>query len=985
MSNINKNNILSNLYMNNKIITIDKLNGQTKKLKLLYGKYINPRLKKIWKEYIEIGVDPGFILPDGIKYVGNKFIRERISAPNINTTSGPKKYLNSFFKSWFSEQSEYRFTEDFFKDNKLCSSENYEAEDEFISVLFFKKLFKKFKGKKIDIFIKYSQPKAAAGGLLGLFGDALGAVQETDYAYISKLLRIPRVGYNSYFNGTIKYMFMVNSGDWIPFYSPIKEKDIIIKISDNGFDHTNLEQYFLDGKVDHCFFQPVLNWAENKKATVKSSSSKKKYNSIVNKCNKYLLEYKSGVPENKIESICSSLNIGIQIDLPDNIENYIDIRSTMNPLKVFKFVNTRINHIELNKVTTKQNYIEKSKDELLAIEEQLIADDIFYSFNKNKTKISTLDETFIYLSEYEKIVKDFEEKNKLDYYKLDITNNSELQIFLEASMKSNQTKDFKKTCSGNSLDYDISGIEANDTNHIDITKSHYTINENEYYNGFPYITDFRKCSKIESIGFYQIYDIEYNNRIFKKLEVLKENNVYFSQELNFYKDNGVKFKIKSGAFGTKFDITYTEDMKKKEYGLPHYCKWSGNIHNPSEYKSTFVKGDKAFYNIIRKNNQNVFYFEGDIIQLEYPRKKIYSNSHIKSCILSYERISIMTQLLTMEYKDIVRVCVDGIYYLNEYPINKRFTTKEQKTFSNFDSIYVEDQPYFNDDLPEERIFNELELHTGAGGAGKTHFNMMDKGLLNPLYIAPAWRLARSKSKTDSTCFFHILLSTTTKDEFRAKAEQLRYYNMYKNYNTFIIDEVSMLTNTDKEKILELWKGKRIIFCGDIKCQLPPVKGEDDIFKEDNIYTKEYSKNYRIQCPKLKKLLNNLRHNIINNTKPDIKELKIYDKNKIDYSVNDIIISKTNEEKDIYTDKYKHLKKYRVKSNTLEYSNGEIIIGEKPAVNCEIQHGFTIHSVQGETIQNPNKLFIDIRKISSVKMLYTALSRCRNINQIYLIK
>ena len=85
-----------------------------------------------------------------------------------------------------------------------------------------------------------------------------------------------------------------------------------------------------------------------------------------------------------------------------------------------------------------------------------------------------------------------------------------------------------------------------------------------------------------------------------------------------------------------------------------------------------------------------------------------------------------------------------------------------------------------------------------------------------------------------------------------------------------------------------------------------------------------------------------------------------------------------------TIKYKDLKKYQVKENTLDYSNGEIIIGDKPVgVNSVLQHAFTIHSIQGETCKDT--LFIDINKMSCLRMLYTALSRAKLFSQIKIIE
>ena len=105
---------------------------------------------------------------------------------------------------------------------------------------------------------------------------------------------------------------------------------------------------------------------------------------------------------------------------------------------------------------------------------------------------------------------------------------------------------------------------------------------------------------------------------------------------------------------------------------------------------------------------------------------------------------------------------------------------------------------------------------------------------------------------------------------------------------------------------------------------------------------------------------------------------------MDYSVEDMIICSTHKQKDKYTKKYKHLEKYTVLENTLSWSNGDIIIGPKPPkIRCELRHSYTIHSVQGITAKN--KLFIDIRGIRDMKLLYTAVSRCKRFEQIVFVK
>ena len=198
----------------------------------------------------------------------------------------------------------------------------------------------------------------------------------------------------------------------------------------------------------------------------------------------------------------------------------------------------------------------------------------------------------------------------------------------------------------------------------------------------------------------------------------------------------------------------------------------------------------------------------------------------------------------------------------------------------------------------------------------------------------------------------------------------------------------MLNNVDKNLILKRFKHHKIIFCGDLGYQLPPVEGFE--FVVGNIPRFVHRKNYRCQCTKLQNILTALRKLIKTDYQGSIKDLiikygfTITDKNIIPYNVEDLIITKTHKNKDFYSQKYKDIEKYIVKENTRDYSNGEIIIGKKPdKVYCELQHAFTIHSIQGETCKT--NLFIDINKMNSLKMLYTALSRAKLFSQIKIIE
>ena len=78
-----------------------------------------------------------------------------------------------------------------------------------------------------------------------------------------------------------------------------------------------------------------------------------------------------------------------------------------------------------------------------------------------------------------------------------------------------------------------------------------------------------------------------------------------------------------------------------------------------------------------------------------------------------------------------------------------------------------------------------------------------------------------------------------------------------------------------------------------------------------------------------------------------------------------------------------MKKYYIRENNRLYCNGDIVVGDKPeGTACDLQHAFTTHSIQGETANH--NLFIDSSRMFESRMFYTAISRAKYLNQIYII-
>jgi hypothetical protein len=68
---------------------------------------------------------------------------------------------------------------------------------------------------------------------------------------------------------------------------------------------------------------------------------------------------------------------------------------------------------------------------------------------------------------------------------------------------------------------------------------------------------------------------------------------------------------------------------------------------------------------------------------------------------------------------------------------------------------------------------------------------------------------------------------------------------------------------------------------------------------------------------------------------------------------------------------------------MDHSRGDVVIGERPACGeWDKIHGYTIHSVQGETFAEP--IYIGTRHLFDPTMGYTAISRARKHSPIKII-
>ena len=112
------------------------------------------------------------------------------------------------------------------------------------------------------------------------------------------------------------------------------------------------------------YVNPIPLWAEDKISGASNKRAGERYKTILTKLGKYENVYDKGVPEDVIPEICNSLQIHITIELPFGVNKFIDAKSEKKKLKQFRFLNTRLNHIELNEIVRTDEIEEVSRDKI---------------------------------------------------------------------------------------------------------------------------------------------------------------------------------------------------------------------------------------------------------------------------------------------------------------------------------------------------------------------------------------------------------------------------------------------------------------------------------------------------------------------------------------------------------------------------------------------------------------------------------------------
>lgn len=783
-----------------------------------------------------------------------------------------------------------------------------------------------------------------------------------------------------------------------------------------SLDYTDINQLYRNSDNGLCFFNPIVEYLQEQKEIVKSKSSMKKINGKLNMITGkqlkggfkegFIHKFKNGVNHEDIIEICKDLNIGIEILNPLNCECYFEFRPP-NKRKQFTYLNSSFNHLESSNVINKFDTIRyssgeqitKTKEELEALIKD-IKEPCLYSKNKfGVSRVYKNNEVYSLSFEGSNILKEF--KESINFYSIKFKGHKhpKIQQYIKNSVHFSGCYDLQDTTIYRQKDENNKFIKVDipeNIKHIDQEKSYSNSKKSQFYTGFlGKIREYRKMNTFERQGLYYIDNLDFSNSPLKdiqtKLNFYKNKSVYPKPDLDCLTFYNVKFNVFYGCVGDTYDFEWTEDMKTKKYiynekvKVPLYSKMVGDSFINKPVKTLYFNGDKKHLEFLSKNN-NVYYPDnGKEALVNYEVKEQMTYQHFTSYILSYQRTQMLEQLLEMDLKKVIRIVVDGIYY-EEHPVilKNTFRQKEDRNFKNYpDTSYIhyDSEEFTPENFGEERELFKKTLYKGAGGNGKTHLNLTDRGLVDILFLAPSWYMCSEKKKEYPNINFDI-----------APHQQLFQENLRlklkDKYSTLIIDECSMITDKQKDEILEYFTNENIIFCGDIHYQLPPIVEGKEMNDEGFDKVIELTKNYRFKDDKIKALIKQVREYIRldKDFKPEKLKINRITKEELKnkYESSDYILGYTNKLCDTYTDMFKHLKKYKIKQNYPhnDLYNGQITFEKKDKIDMELRHGFTIHIIQGKTCKE--NIYIDLNSLKGWRMTYTALSRAKNFNQLHFI-
>ena len=526
----------------------------------------------------------------------------------------------------------------------------------------------------------------------------------------------------------------------------------------------------------------------------------------------------------------------------------------------------------------------------------------------------------------------------------------------------------------------------------------------------------------------------------------RDLNVYPRPDLRYLLSKGVTFKVLEGAWAAGvqpfFDFRFPDTMyEKTEQQVAYYAMWEGACNSIRHHKTFHLKGTKKWFENLAHamespDGTRVRWYDNDqgAGTIEVPKTSVLHLTQITSYSNAYERIDVLEQLLKMDLSKVLWIDKDSVCVRNhEFAFDEEtWRVKDLPSFKNEEcpvyvsNLWQEDGSNPPERLPVEYVPRALQhAHGcfGVGGGGKTFVNLTDPCLLacGLCFIPPSYLLLEDKrSKLHVNGAVMAVALGKNEEKWRA---------IERSCSVIVWDEVSQWSMQACNQAITRFPHHLHIFCGDPGYQLPYIGEEAPFtiaqFAALNYPITRYDWSYRITNPSpndvLRVLCNSLRRmmdagattealleHVAKSLLPghvlsaqDVVESRYQD-------IEETVLCSTNFHLDQYNSALKERQWHGVKLN-LYITNGRVgvttnptrkrkfracegsrdppngtitISSEAPGPKSEERYASTVHDYQGrDTDQN---IYIDSRYMFAREHPYTAVSRAKSIEQLYLV-
>lgn len=717
-------------------------------------------------------------------------------------------------------------------------------------------------------------------------------------------------------------------------------------------------QRVLDGE-QHCFFTPLIAlWSQ----PAKTATTQKEHDTILKRVKKIADEYGyTPVAYDDIPAIAKKVNTTIKIY--DPLGNELNTFNS-GARKLLCLRHTRNHHLEPTHENREHRDITYDEAQALLKADKGEGELVIEGSHLDPIKLYTNQEILEvinpmkpYLDEIREQIPDL----KFNATAYPVVN----EYILHSRIINSATLTFNP-------DYD---------QHYDLEKAYTQFHTTSFYQGFlGIIHQWRSFTFPPSQSFLDDHIGIYKAKILKPSKLAKmlgmntgDTLILPSPEWKFHKANGTDFTILSGVWGHRFDFRFpasaiesvktrigtstAQTFKAAATENKPFRIFAGQCSakiNEFHSRSYTLRATKEFAGHLASIYKDTDYNEElGLASVRIPLDPVYTKHHLFSFITSYTRIVMMEQMLKLSLANISAVNLDGLYFKGNptSPFSACFRPKKPKveTPIGTNAWYVPVQ--IKEDFPLLTPYNQSSALLGAGGTGKTHAILTDRGFNKILYISPTHELGKSKQQE-----FGVSYATL----HRAIGENCRSYK--ESYGTpavIFVDELTQMESAFVVKLIALYPESLIFVAGDIDEQGRhfQCKYTNEIWKPTfKCFT--FTTDYRSHTEQLKTIKTTLRAYM--KTDPTTQDIKEYAKHHFTHTpwLNAVLDFKP--DNDIWI------------AGTHKYIN---------------KHPFkihTTHSYQGKTIDQPKRLFISTDDLFEPTMLYTAISRARHHDQLIFV-